>query len=115
MQCAALRCAVPWLAARAAAGSRPAGRPACQCASATFAEPALPALPPCPCLLCSARPACLPAVTTEEAEVEAAAPGGVTVPPSRSLECGRALWCDFFSVAPATTTAPSTSLDFIAP
>ena len=73
-------------------------------------------LPALACLLAClpARPpwsSCLPAVTTEEA----AALGGVPVPPSPSLECGRALWCDFFSVAPATTTAPSTSLDFIAP
>lgn len=48
-----------------------------------------------------------------EEEEEAAA-----AVPLETLESGRALWRDFFSVAPITTTAgavTSTSLDFIAP
>ncbi|KAL4441473.1 hypothetical protein ABPG77_001977 [Micractinium sp. CCAP 211/92] len=41
---------------------------------------------------------------------------GWAVPPSPTLQSGRQLWADFFSVAPATAEAgPSTSLDFIAP
>lgn len=37
-------------------------------------------------------------------------------PPSPTLQSGRQLWADFFSVTPATAEAgPSTSLDFIAP
>lgn len=57
---------------------------------------------------------CCPADSEALAEEEAAA--GVEL--CEPLESGWALWRDFFSVAPITTTAgavTSTSLDFIAP
>jgi hypothetical protein len=34
---------------------------------------------------------------------------------SPSLDCGRELWRDFFSLTPASSNVPCTSLDFIAP
>lgn len=35
--------------------------------------------------------------------------------PLPMLESGRELWRDFFLLTPATSAAPTTSLDFIAP
>lgn len=51
----------------------------------------------------------------ESRETEDGEGFAVPVPPSPSLERGRDLWRNFFSLTPATTAAASTSLDFIAP
>ena len=59
-------------------------------------------------------PVCLPAEEGED-EPPATQPSAAAVAARLPVDYGRELWRDFFSVTPATTSAPSDGLDFIAP